>query len=43
LLKNEKYEIIHENEEIAVYIKDNYNILIQDLNDLNIEKEYDND
>jgi hypothetical protein len=43
LLTNEQYNIIYNNEEIAVYIKDNYNILIQDLNDLNIEKEYDND
>ena len=43
LLDNEQYNIIYNNEEIAVYIKDNYNILIQDLNDLNIEKEYDND
>ena len=43
LLQNKKYDIIYQNEEISEYIKDNYNILIQSLNDLNIEKEYDND
>jgi hypothetical protein len=43
LLENVKYDIIYQNEEISEYIKNNYNILIQSLNDLNIEKEYDND
>jgi hypothetical protein len=34
LLKNEKYEIIHENEEIALYIRDNNNIIVLSLNEI---------
>jgi hypothetical protein len=43
LLDNEKYDIIYHSEKIAEYIKENYNILIQSRNDLDIEKEYDID
>jgi len=43
LLDNEQYNIIYKNEDIAEYIKDNNNIIIFSMNDINIDKNYNND
>jgi hypothetical protein len=34
LLKNEKYEIIHENEKIALYIRDNNKVIILSFSEI---------
>ena len=43
LLDNEQYKIIYKNERLSEYIKDNNNIIIFSMNDINIDKNYNND
>jgi len=43
LLDNEKYKIIHENEEIAEYIKDKYKVIILSYGIIDPENEYNRD